>query len=292
MRHYHEKFTAELKKYDPEVAKQRHQEALKRWEKQAADARAAGRAVPRRPQLVPPPGENPRSPSVLYNGMIAPLIPYGIAGVIWYQGESNANRAAEYRTLFPTMIQDWRRNWKQGDFPFLFVQLAPYDNVPQQTWPALREAQMQALKLPKTGMAVITDVGDAKDIHPTKKEPVGVRLALAARAIAYGEDITYSGPIFESMTIDGPKVTLKFKHAGSGLVAKGGSLTGFVIAGEDRNFVEATAEITGPDTIVVSADDISAPKAVRFGWANYPKVNLWNRDGLPASPFRTDDWPQ
>jgi sialate O-acetylesterase len=240
---------------------------------------------------------NPNQGTVLYNGMIAPLIPYGIKGAIWYQGESNAGRAEQYETLFPTMITSWRKDWKQGDFSFLFVQLAPYDRgakpptEPTDTpWARLREAQRLTLKVPHTGMAVITDVGDKEDIHPKQKEPVGARLALAARAIAYGEKIEYSGPTFDSVKLTDGKAILSFKHRGGGLIAKGGKLTGFTIAGDDKVFHNAEATIQG-DTIVVSSSMVAKPAAVRFGWANYPVVNLWNKEGLPASPFRTDDWP-
>jgi sialate O-acetylesterase len=237
---------------------------------------------------------NPNQGTVLYNGMIAPLIPYGIKGAIWYQGESNAGRAEQYETLFPTLIRSWRKDWNQGDFPFFFVQLAPFMKIekdPTDTpWARLREAQRLTLKLKNTGMAVITDVGDEKDIHPKQKEPVGARLALAARAIAYGEKIEYSGPAYDSVKFVDGKAILSFKHLGSGLVAKGGELTGFTIAGEDKVFHNAEATIHG-DTIVVSNSAVAKPAAVRFGWANYPVVNLWNEEGLPASPFRTDDWP-
>jgi len=234
--------------------------------------------------------------ATLYNGMIAPLIPYAIKGAIWYQGESNANthdRALQYEKLFPAMIKNWRDDWKQGDFPFLFVQLAPFMKIekdPTDTpWARLREAQRLTLKLDKTGMAVITDVGDEKDIHPKQKEPVGARLALAARAIAYGEKIEYSGPTYDSMKLADGKAILSFKHLGGGLAAKGDALTGFTIAGDDKAFYNAEAMIQG-DTIVVSSSQVAKPAAVRFGWANYPVVNLWNKEGLPASPFRTDDW--
>ncbi len=234
--------------------------------------------------------------ATLYNGMIAPLIPYAIKGAIWYQGESNANthdRALQYEKLFPAMIKNWRDDWKQGDFPFLFVQLAPFQKIekdPTDTpWARLREAQRLTLKLDKTGMAVITDVGDEKDIHPKQKEPVGARLALAARAIAYGEKIEYSGPTFDSIKVADGKAILSFKHLGGGLVANGDALTGFTIAGEDKVFYNADATIQG-DTIVVSSSQVAKPAAARFGWANYPVVNLWNKEGLPASPFRTDDW--
>jgi len=237
--------------------------------------------------------KNPNQGSALYNGMIAPLIPYGIKGAIWYQGESNAGRAEQYETLFPTMIKSWRKDWNQGDLPFFFVQLAPFMKIEKDptdpAWARLREAQRLTLKLEKTGMAVITDVGDEKDIHPKQKEPVGARLALAARAIAYGERIEYSGPTYESIKLADGKAILSFKHLGGGLVAKGDVLTGFTIAGEDKVFHNADAAIQG-DTIVVSSDKVAKPLAVRFGWANYPVVNLWNKEGLPASPFRTDDW--
>lgn len=231
----------------------------------------------------------------LYNGMIAPLMPYAIRGAIWYQGESNAGRAEQYRTLFPDMIRCWRRDWGQGDFPFLCVQLAPFrDPQPEpgdSDWAELREAQWLATQaLPNVGMAVITDVGDPKDIHPRQKQPVGERLALAARAIAYGEQITYSGPIYRRMELRDAEVILHFDHVGSGLEARNGDLTGFAIAGEDRRFVWANARIAG-NNVVVSSPKVARPVAVRYGWADYPEVNLWNKDGLPASPFRTDDFP-
>jgi sialate O-acetylesterase len=232
-----------------------------------------------------------KEPSDLYNGMIAPLIPYAIKGAIWYQGESNADRAGQYRTLFPAMIKNWRDDWKQPDMPFLFVQLAPWDVPKEQTWPELREAQLiTAQKVPHTAMAVITDFGDRKDIHPKDKEPVGVRLALGARALAYGEKIVYSGPEYESMKADENRITLSFKHVGGGLVAKGGPLKDFTICGEDRKFMDAQAEIVG-NIVVVHSDKVQRPVAVRFGWHNYPQGNLYNMEGLPATPFRTDDFP-
>jgi len=225
-----------------------------------------------------------RSVAVLFNGMIAPLIPYAIKGAIWYQGESNNGRAFEYRTLFPCMIADWRAKWGIGDFPFFFVQIAPFNGMT----PEIREAQLLTWKkTPNTAMAVITDVGEAGNIHPVKKEPVGVRLALAARALVYGEKMEYSGPEYDSMRIDQNRVILSFKHVGSGLVAKDGPLKGFTIAGADKKFVDAKAEING-DTVVVSNDQVAAPVVVRYGWANVPDVNFWNKEGLPASPFRTD----
>lgn len=223
-------------------------------------------------------------PAALYNAMIAPVMPYGMKGVIWYQGESNAGKSKEYQTLFPAMIADWRTKWKLGDFPFLFVQIAPFKGQP----PEIREAQFLTLaKSKNTAMAVTTDYGDANDIHPKQKEPVGHRLSLAARALAYGEKIVYSGPLYESMKAVGGKAVISFGHIGGGLVAKEGDLKGFTIAGVDGKFVPAKAVIEG-DKVVVSAEGVADPKAVRYGWENVPDVNLFNKEGLPASPFRTD----
>jgi len=257
-------------------------------------ARDEGKELPKPPSMPDNP-ENQNSPSVLYNGMIVPLQPYAIRGVIWYQGESNAGRAVEYQTLFPAMIRNWRQDWSEGDFPFLFVQLAPFMKIeasPQESaWAELREAQrLTTLTVPQTAMAVITDVGEENDIHPRKKEPVGARLARAARALAYREPIEYSGPTYQSMRVEGDRIVLQFQHTEGGLTARGGALKGFTIAGEDRKFVNARAEIRS-DTVVVSSPEVSHPVAVRYGWANYPVVNLWNGAGLPASPFRTDDFP-
>ncbi len=236
----------------------------------------------------------PWVPTELYNAMIAPLIPYAINGAIWYQGESNAGRAFQYRRLFTEMVQNWRDDWGQGDFAFLQVQLAPYMKIqpqPQESaWAELREAQLLATQwLPKVGMAVITDVGEENDIHPRRKIPVGERLAVAARGIAYGEKIEYSGPVYDKMRVRGGKAILSFKHVGAGLEAREGDLKGFAIAGADRKFVWAKAEIQG-NRVVVSSPEVKKPVAVRFGWADYPVVNLWNKDGLPATPFRTDDF--
>jgi sugar lactone lactonase YvrE len=279
-----------------EAALVRYKEALARHEKAVEKAKAEGKKPPAAPRAPLAPGKNPNAASVLYNGMIAPLLPERIAGVIWYQGESNAGRAERYRTLFPMMIRNWREDWKQGDFPFLFVQLAPYNpsgkEPPDSDWARLRDAQREtSCKVKNTAMAVITDIGEEKDVHPKQKEPVGHRLALAALALAYGKSDESSGPVFDKMTVDGNKATLTFTHLGGGLEAKGGPLTGFTIAGADRQFHPAEAEIKG-DTVVVTCKDVAKPVAVRFGWANYPVVNLWNKAGLPASPFRTDDWPK
>jgi sialate O-acetylesterase len=223
-------------------------------------------------------------PAALYNAMIAPVVPYGMKGVIWYQGESNAGQSKQYQTLFPAMIADWRAKWKLGDFPFLYVQIAPFKGQP----PEIREAQFLTLaKSKNTAMTVTTDCGDANDIHPKQKEPVGHRLSLAARALAYGEKIVYSGPLYQEMKAAGGKAWISFSHVGGGLVAKDGGLKGFTLAGADRKFVPAKAVIEG-DKVVVSAEGLADPKAVRYGWDNVPDVNLFNKEGLPASPFRTD----
>lgn len=284
------KHEADTKTWNETVGKA-HKEKLAEWEAATAVAKQNNQPLPPRPRPSLPTPKAPEppegvstDPAVLFNGMIAPLIPYGIKGVIWYQGESNSGRSKEYLTLFPAMIADWRGRWGQGDFPFLYVQVAPWGGMP----PEIREAQFLTLgKVKNSAMTVTTDVGDAKDIHPRIKEPVGQRLALAARALAYGEAIEYSGPLYDSMKVDSGKIILQFKHIGGGLVAKDGPLKGFTIAGADKKFVPAKAEIQG-DTIVVSADGITEPIAARYGWANVPDVNLYNKEGLPASPFRTD----
>jgi sialate O-acetylesterase len=225
--------------------------------------------------------------------MIQPLIPFGIRGAIWYQGESNAGDPVLYRTLLPTMIADWRRRFGVGDFPFFVVQLANFrattDEPVQEGWAALREAQLiTAENDPKVGLAVIIDIGEAKDIHPKNKQDVGLRLGLSARAIAYGQKIPYSGPTLRAMTVEGSAIRLTFDHTDGGLVAKGGGdLKGFAIAGKDQQWHHATAIIDG-DTIMVLSDDVPRPAHVRYAWANNPVCNLYNGSGLPASPFRTD----
>ena len=260
---------------------EREPDLLTKYEEELAKAKAAGVKEPNKPQPPHNPADNNR-PTGLYNGSIAPLVPYAIRGVIWYQGESNNGRAKEYETLFPAMIASWRKVWGQGDFPFLFVQIAPHNNMT----PEIREAQRVTTETtPNTAMAVTTDIGDAVDIHPKRKQPIGVRLALAARALAYGEPVEYSGPTLDGLSIAGNRAILIFKHVGDGLVAKDGELKGFTIAGADGNFVPAKATIDG-ETIVVSSDAIATPTKVRYGWANVPDVNLYNKADLPASPFR------
>lgn len=235
-------------------------------------------------------------PEGLFNGMIHPLLPFRIKGAIWYQGESNTRRAAEYAQLFPAMIRDWRANWKQGDFPFLFVQLAnfmePRLQPSDSDWAVLRESQLRSLSLPATAMAVTTDIGEWNDIHPLNKKDAGRRLALAAKKVAYNDNqIVYSGPIFRSFEIKKGKAVLSFDHTGSGLTAKGGgALKGFAVAGADRRFVWAEARIE-KNRVTVQSAEVPDPVAVRYAWADNPAAaNLYNAEGLPASPFRTDDW--
>jgi len=273
-----------VKDYDPAAAAAQHERALAKHRQAVAQAKAAGQQPPPAPRAPADPRRSSSRPAALYNGMIAPLQPYGIAGVIWYQGEANAGRAAQYQKLFPAMIQNWREAWGQGEFPFLFVQIAPFWRMT----PEIREAQLLTWqKVPHTAMVVTADVGNETNIHPTQKEPVGARLALAARAVAYGEKITYSGPVYASMKVDGNHAVLGFTHVGSGLLAKDGALKGFTIAGSDGKFVPATANIEG-DKVVVFSPSVAKPAAVRYGWANTPDVNLFNKEGLPATPFRTD----
>ena len=236
-------------------------------------------------------------PSLLYNAMIYPLIPIGIKGAIWYQGESNAGRANEYRTTFPLMIQNWRDDWGQGNFPFLFVQLANFMQAQEQpgesAWAELREAQTMTLSLPNTGMATIIDIGEADDIHPRNKLDVGKRLALNALKVAYEKDVVASGPTFKDMRIDGRNVIISFDHIGSGFYLKDkyGYVNGFAVAGADKKFHWANAAIYG-NKIVLTCEHVDQPVAVRYGWADNPDdLNLYNLEGLPAVPFRTDDWP-
>ena len=292
-------FVPIVKRYDDAVAKypqamEEYKQKLLEWKEAAEKAMTAGEKPPRRPGEPFGPG-NPNAPAGLYNAMIAPLIPYGIQGAIWYQGESNAGRAYQYRTLFPAMIKNWRDDWGQGQFSFLFVQLANFMQTKtepaESAWAELREAQTMTLALPNTGMAVIIDIGDAVNIHPTNKQDVGKRLALWPLAGIYGKKLVYSGPLYKSMKVDGNSIVLSFDHAGGGLVAKGdGQLKGFSIAGADRKFVWADAKIDG-NTVVVSSDKVSEPVAVRYAWADNPVCNFYNKEDLPASPFRTDEWP-
>ena len=234
-------------------------------------------------------------PTLLFNAMVNPLIPYAIEGVIWYQGEANAGRAYQYRKAFPLMITDWRKHWNEGNFPFYFVQLASFNaangnSKTGSTWAELREAQAMTLSLPNTGMAVTTDIGNSTDIHPKNKQDVGKRLASIALHNVYKKDIIYSGPMYKSMKTDGNEINIYFTNTGSGLMAKSRDLKGFEIAGSDKQFYPATATIEG-DHIVVSSNNVSNPVAVRFGWMDDAgEDNLFNKEGFPAPPFRTDSW--
>jgi sialate O-acetylesterase len=235
-------------------------------------------------------------PTLLFNGMINPLLPFGIKGVIWYQGESNASRAKQYQRVFPNLINDWRNHWNQGDFPFLFVSLAnymqPVETPSESEWAELREAQTKTLSLPNTGMAVTIDIGEAGNIHPKNKQDVGKRLALNALQIAYNKEVVNSGPMFEAADFKDGKAFITFSETGSGLEVKDkyGYLKGFTIAGSDRKFHWAKAELVDSTTVVVYSEKVDSPAAVRYGWANNPDdVNLYNKEGLPANPFRTDN---
>lgn len=274
--------------YTPEKAQADFEQKLAEWQRKANAGEDAGR----KPTLWNP-YTSPWQPASLYNGMVAPLVPFAMRGVIWYQGEANAGWHQVYRELFSALIGDWRANWGMGDFPFLYVQLANFKAVQSEpvqtnaTWAYLREAQAHTLDVPNTAMAVITDIGDEKDIHPRDKKTVGERLARVARAKAYGEDIVYSGPVFQTLEIKDGKAVVRFGSIAGGLVAKGDQLTGFAVAGEDNVWHWANAQIDG-DTVVLSSPDVSAPMAVRYNWADNPIGNLYNKEGLPASLFRTD----
>ena len=236
-------------------------------------------------------------PTLLFNAMINPLIPFAIKGAIWYQGENNASRAFQYRKAFPLMITDWRNHWKEGNFPFYFVQLASFNasngnSQKGSAWAELREAQTLTLSLPKTGMAVTTDIGTSNDIHPKNKQDVGKRLAAIALNDTYGKGNVYSGPVFQSMKIEGNKVVLNFSHTGSGLMVKdkNANLKGFQIAGVDEKFHSAKATLRG-NQVIVMAEAVTQPVAVRYAWADDAgEANLFNKEGFPAGPFRTDKW--
>jgi len=281
---------AHIKAVTPE-AKAAYEKAYAAYRKARADGKRASR--PKKPK-----GLSVNRPAALYNFMVHPLMPYGLKGVIWYQGEDNAwndARALQYRKLLPTLIACWRDGWGQGDFPFLIVQLANYMAVKPQpsdsSWALCREAQaMTAKNVPNCGLAVAIDCGEAKNIHPKNKQDVGTRLALTALARVYGRDVVYSGPVYLAMKVQGATVRISFKHIGGGIIIKGGEpLKGFAVAGADKKFVWADAKIDG-DAVVLSAKDVPKPVAVRYAWANNPVCNLYNKDGLPAVPFRTDDW--
>ncbi len=239
-------------------------------------------------------GDPDRPPAGLYDGMIAPLVNYGIRGAIWYQGESNTQRAYQYRALLPALIEGWRDAWHEPKFPFLVVQLpnqGSTDEFADSWWAELREAQLLTMQtVSNTGLAVAIDVGEAKNLHPPRKEEIGERLALWALAKTYARDVQYSGPLFEHMKIEGNSVRLTFQQIGKGLELRGDPQAGFTIAGSDKQFHHALARVDG-NTILVSSPEVASPVAVRYAWADSPMSTLFNKDGLPASPFRTDDWP-
>ncbi len=273
----------------------KHDAAMAAYTTALAAAKAAGTKEPTKPFGFWP-------SSVLYNGMIAPLVRLPIEGVLWYQGESNSHDPEGYRTLLPTMINDWRAQWSEPALPFLLVQLAPFGSHEggDTAWAKTREAQTETARtLPHAGIAVITDLGLQDNIHPTNKEPVGDRLALLARKQVYGEkELVAEGPTYRAMQSVGSKIRVTFDNVGDGLTIRGGEasavpvpadrLVGFTIAGPDGQFVPAEAKIVGKDTVEVSAPQVPQPKAVRYGFVNFPVVNLWNKNGLPANPFRTD----
>jgi len=270
-----------------------YQEARQKWLAEVRKARAEKRPIPPKPKQHAPQNDvtTQQRPANLYNGMIAPLVGLAMRGVIWYQGEANAGNPGLYALQMPLLIRDWRSRWGR-DFPFLFVQLPNFhaatgDPNPREGWQFMREAQAQALSLPKTGMAVTIDVGEAGDIHPKNKQDVGKRLALVALAMVYGKDVIASGPVYKSMEIEGNKVRLRFDHVDGGLLCKGDKLTGFIIAGEDGKFEWAEAKIDG-DTVLVWSDKVASPTTVRYAWANNPTCSLYNKAHLPAAPFRTD----
>ncbi len=305
-------YAAELRRWRKEV-EPAYNQAMKAYNAaQAAGNPAGQRPVPAWPEPanpdpmgMPSPSRRPQTPAISFNAMIAPLAPYAMRGGLWYQGEANGSAGLDYRALFPRLIQDWRHLWGV-DFPFLFVQLPANGKdsrqVAESGWPWLREAQFLTLEIPRTSMAIAIDVGDPENVHPTDKLDVGQRLALLARRNVYGEKIAASGPLYRDFKVDRDKVRIRFREVGGGLTPGQAPwravsveplptdrLIGFFIAGEDRKWFQAEAMIEG-DSVMVSSPAVENPVAVRYGWANSPRCNLYNREGVPASPFRTDDW--
>ncbi|GAC1481604.1 MAG: sialate O-acetylesterase [Flavisolibacter sp.] len=291
-----ESFQSKLAKYATDTTAQNaYKIAYEKWKIAAAKTKAEGKSEVRAPRNHDPIRDQHNS-TVLWNGMVKGLVPYAIKGALWYQGESNSPTASIYCHIMETLITDWRSQWGQGNFPFIYVQLAnigkTYDSIPAKGGAEAikREAQLQNLSLPNTAMVVAIDNADPEEmnnVHPKNKQEIGRRLALAAEAIAYGKKLVYSGPIYEKMEVEGNSVRLHFKYTGSGLMAKDGNLKGFAIAGEDKKFIWANAKIEG-NTVVVSSRELSKPGAVRYGWSSNPPTSLYNKENLPASPFRTD----
>jgi sialate O-acetylesterase len=276
---------------DIEKAKAKYEKDLAKWKEDSKVAKAAGKPVGRAPQ--DPVALRARKGNVggLFNGKIAPLIPYAVRGMLWYQGEANTTdtKAAFYQHQLPLLVNDWRKRWG-SEIPFAWVQLPNFTRA-GDGWPIVREAMLKTLKLPKTGMAITIDIGEQKNIHPANKQEVGRRLSLWALSSVYGKKVeSASGPLPAGHEVHGDKITLKFTHADGGLVAKGGlGLTGFMVAGEDKQWKKAATQIEG-DKVIVCSPEIAKPVAVRYAWQDWPECNLTNGAGLPASPFRTDDW--
>ncbi|MEM6278065.1 MAG: sialate O-acetylesterase [Verrucomicrobiota bacterium] len=268
--------------------------ALEAWKAKAAAAKEAGRPAPRYPRN---PLIGQHRPGNLWNGVLSPIIGYGIRGTIWYQGENNSARAYQYDDLFGLMITEWRKAWEIGDFPFYWVQLADFrDEVAEpgeSTWAELREAQSSVLALPNTGQAVIYDIGEGRDIHPRDKQGVAKRLARLALAKDYGVDLPHLSPSFKSMEVQGNEAILTFENVGSALYTfDTKEAVGFAVAGEDKVWHWGTGQLQGKDKVVVTSEAVETPVAIRYAWADNPVANLVSREGLPVDPFRTDDWPQ
>ncbi len=282
--------------YDEKKAMAQYEKQLAAWKISSEQRKAEGKPAGYPPGPPVTPREDKNYPANLFNGMIAPLIPYAIRGTIWYQGENNAQSAyAElYATQLPLLIQDWRKQWAQGDFPFAWVQLPNFQPKPGVSaelsqWAVVRDGMLKNLSIPNTGMAITIDIGDPDHIHPKNKQDVGHRLALWALAKVYSQNIPFSGPLPAGQKVNGKEITLSFMHTDGGLMAKGGELKGFTIAGADRKWAPAQARISG-DQVIVSSPEVNAPVSVRYAWADNPDCNLYNGADLPASPFRTDDW--
>lgn len=282
--------------YDAAKAQAQYEKQLAAWKTNSAKRVAEGKPAGYAPQKPVPPREDKNYPGNLFNGMIAPIIPYAIRGAIWYQGENSGREgfAQLYEYQLPLLIADWRARWGQGEFPFAWVQLANYRQVtntpsPVSHWARVREGMLKSLAVKNTGMAVAIDIGEADNIHPKNKQEVGRRLGLWARANVYREKVPFSGPIAVGHKISGSEMIVSFKHTDGGLVARDGELSGFVIAEADKRWHWAKARIEG-ERVVVSSPEVKSPVAVRYAWADNPKCNLYNGAGLPASPFRTDTW--
>lgn len=277
------------KDFDPVQAKAKFEQDQARWKEAVKQAKAEGKPTPKAPR--DPVALNERKGNVggLFNGKISPLIPYALRGAIWYQGEANStpDKAPFYHAQLTLLVNDWRARWGQ-EFPFAWVQLPNFGGAGRD-WPAVREAMLKTLALPQTGMAITIDVGEEKDIHPKNKQDVGRRLAAWALGTVYGQKVATSGPLPNGHQARGSEMVLSFKHTDGGLTAKGGELKGFVLAGADKQWKPAQARIAG-DQVILSSAEVKQPVAARYAWENWPTCNLYNGAGLPASPFRTDDW--